>query len=169
MKKLSAVLVLPVALALLAGCGGSSGGNSTEAKPGAAAGETTAMESAAKPVKVSSAKVSGLGEVLVDGEGKTLYVFAPDEGREVTCEGSCATVWPPLKLQAGQKAKAAGKVEASLLGSAPDPEGGEVVTYAGWPLYAFVSDSEPGQAAGQAIDLNGGYWYVITPQGQVVK
>ncbi len=168
MKKLTALLVLPAALALLAGCGGSGDSGSTEGS-GATAGESTAMKPTAKPLKVSSANVSGVGQVLVDGEGKTLYVFAPDEAKEVTCEGDCAAIWPPLVLEAGQKAKAAGKVKASLLGSDPGPAGGEVVTYAGWPLYAYVSDTEPGQATGQAIDLNGGYWYVITPQGKVVK
>jgi predicted lipoprotein with Yx(FWY)xxD motif len=174
MRKLTAVLVLPAVLALVAGCGGSSSnsGASTSTKASAtseAGGEATAKEAVSSATEVSSAGVASLGQVLVDGEGKTLYVFAPDEGREVTCESSCAAVWPPLKIEAGQKASASGKVKSSLLGSDPDPEGGEVVTYAGWPLYTYVSDTEPGQAAGQGINLNGGYWYTITPAGKVVK
>jgi predicted lipoprotein with Yx(FWY)xxD motif len=162
MKKLTAVLVLPAAIALLAGCGSSSGGTTTTSAP------ESGQEAVAGP-EVSSAAVSGVGQALVNSEGKTLYVFAPDKGKEVTCQSSCATVWPPLKIEAGQKAKPSGKVKASLLGSDPDPEGGEVVTYAGWPLYTFVSDTKPGEASGQAVNLNGGYWYAITPAGKVVK
>jgi predicted lipoprotein with Yx(FWY)xxD motif len=166
-KKLVTVLVLPMTIALLAGCGGGGGTSTANTSEGEA--QATSTEAAQTPVEVSSAEVGELGEVLVDGEGRTLYVFAPDKGREVTCEGSCASAWPPMKLEAGGKPQASGKVKQSLLGSDPDPEGGEVVTYAGWPLYTFVSDAEPGQASGQGLNLNGGYWYVITPQGKVVK
>ena len=77
-------------------------------------------------------------------------------------------MWPPLKLPAGQTAKASGGVQASMLGSDPDPEGGRVVTYGGWPLYTYVADTSPGSATGQATNLNGGLWYVITPSGMVV-
>lgn len=163
MKKLSAALVLPVTVALLAGCGSGGSGSGT-----APSGESPAE--ARRALEVSTAKISGLGEVLVDGEGgMTLYVFAPDRAREVTCAGECASVWPPMKLEQGQLTRATGRVRASLLGSAPDPEGGEVVTYAGWPLYRYVADTEPGDANGQAVNLNGGYWYAITPAGKVIK
>jgi predicted lipoprotein with Yx(FWY)xxD motif len=53
-----------------------------------------------------------------------------------------------------------------LLGSDPDPSGGRVVTYDGWPLYTYADDVQPGQATGQDIDLNDGEWYVIRPTGQ---
>ena len=43
------------------------------------------------------------------------------------------------------------------------------MTYAGWPLYAFVADTTPGSTAGQDVNLNGGYWWVITTSGKVVK
>jgi hypothetical protein len=56
-----------------------------------------------------------------------------------------------------------------LLGSDPDPSGGRVVTYNGWPLYTYRSDVELGSGNGQDIDLNGGYWYVIRPSGEPVK
>jgi Secreted repeat of unknown function len=54
------------------------------------------------------------------------------------------------------------------LGSDPDPEGGHVVTYAGWPLYTYAADSAAGQDNGQAIEANGGLWYVIAPSGKVI-
>jgi predicted lipoprotein with Yx(FWY)xxD motif len=64
---------------------------------------------------------------------------------------------------------AKGKAKASLLGSDADPAGGRVVTYNGWPLYTYVSDTAPGKASGQALNLNGGLWYVLAPSGKVIR
>ena len=44
-----------------------------------------------------------------------------------------------------------------------------MVTYAGWPLYTYVTDTTSGQANGQALNLNGGLWYVISPSGKVIS
>jgi predicted lipoprotein with Yx(FWY)xxD motif len=167
LRKLTAVLALLAAALIVAGCGSnSSTTTTTEARGGE---EPAAAETSAPALKVTAKAVSGLGPVLVNEEGKTLYVFAPDKHSKVTCEGSCAAVWPPEIVQDGQQALASGAVKQSLLGSDPDREGGEVITYAGWPLYAYVADTKPGVATGQAVDLNGGYWYVISPTGKVIK
>jgi predicted lipoprotein with Yx(FWY)xxD motif len=96
-------------------------------------------------------------------------MFEPDKQKRVTCKGSCAVIWPPLKLKAGQRATAGGAARKSLLGSDPNPGGGRVVTYNKWPLYTYVTDTKPGQATGQALKLNGGYWYVLSPAGKVIK
>ena len=116
----------------------------------------------------STKTIPGLGPVLVNPAGRTLYTFAPDKAKKVTCVGGCAAVWPPVMLAAGAKAVGSGGVKASLLGSDPDPSGGKVVTYAGWPLYLYVADTTPGAHAGQALNLNGGLWYVISPSGKVI-
>ena len=42
------------------------------------------------------------------------------------------------------------------------------MTYAGWPLYSYVTDTSPGSAHGQALKLNGGLWYVIAPSGKLI-
>jgi|GEM_PF-655529 len=140
---------------------------STAAKSSAkAAAPTTATTG--KVVVVSSAKVGSLGTILVNEKGFTLYTFAPDNRSKVTCTGACATTWPPLVIPPGATVKASGEVKQSLLGSDPDPEGGRVVTYNGWPLYTYVADGSPGMATGQGINLNGGFWYVISPSGQVI-
>lgn len=123
----------------------------------------------AKVVRISTRKLPKLGLVLVDARGRTLYMFVPDKRRRVTCVKVCASVWPPVKLPGGGHAAAAGKAKASLLGSDRDPAGGRVVTYAKWPLYTYVADTAPGQAKGQALNLNGGYWYVLSPAGKVIK
>jgi predicted lipoprotein with Yx(FWY)xxD motif len=163
------LFAVPVVAVLAAACGSSK--KSTTSAPAATAPSTsTAAPSptTSSGTKVSVASVDGLGPVLVNGQGKVLYIFVPDNAKKVTCVGSCAAVWPPLKLS-GSKAAGSGSVKASLLGSDPDPSGGQVVTYAGWPLYTYVADTSPGTANGQAKNLNGGLWYVISPAGTVIK
>jgi predicted lipoprotein with Yx(FWY)xxD motif len=120
-------------------------------------------------VVVSTRKLPKLGTVLVNSKGLTLYMFVPDKRKKVTCVKSCAVIWPPLKLAKGAKPVASGKAKASLLGSDPNPGGGGVVTYNKWPLYTYITDSAPGQAKGQALNLNGGLWYVLSPSGKVIK
>jgi predicted lipoprotein with Yx(FWY)xxD motif len=120
-------------------------------------------------VKISAKSVSSLGTVLVNSEGLTLYTFAPDMHSKVTCLSSCASVWPPLRLESGKKPVASGQVKQPLLGSDPDSEGGQVATYAGWPLYTYTADTSPGMATGQALNVNGGLWYTIAPSGKVIK
>lgn len=167
MRRHFLLAVLPAAAILVGACGSSK--KSTTSTPAATTPSTsTAAPTTSAGTKVSVASVDGLGPVLVNGQGKVLYIFVPDNKSKVTCVGACAAVWPPLKL-AGSKAVPSGPVEASKLGSDPDPSGGKVVTYAGWPLYTYVADTGPGTANGQAKDLNGGLWYVIDPTGTVIK
>jgi len=162
------LLAMPILLAVafvVTGCGGGSSSSSSTSTPASA---TTPSTSATSTVQVSTKNVAGLGVVLVTSQGRTLYSFVPDKRSKVTCVGSCAAVWPPLKLASGQTPVAAGQAKSSLLGSAPDPAGGRVVTYAGWPLYTYVTDTAPGTATGQALNLNGGLWYALAPSGQVI-
>jgi predicted lipoprotein with Yx(FWY)xxD motif len=107
--------------------------------------------------------------VLVNSAGRALYTFAPDKATKVTCTGACAKIWPPLMLRGGAKPRGSGGVKASLLGSDPDPSGGRVVTYNGWPLYTYVTDTTAHVAHGQALNLNGGVWYLISTSGTPVK
>lgn len=109
-------------------------------------------------------KVGKLGVVLVNSKGRTLYMFVPDHQKRVTCKGSCAVSWPPLKVKKGQKPTAGGAAKQKLLGT-----DGRVVTYNRWPLYTYILDQKPGQAIGQATKLNGGLWYVLSPSGKIIK
>jgi predicted lipoprotein with Yx(FWY)xxD motif len=171
----AALLVVSAwAIALtLAACGSSSSSSSSPAAATAPAATTTTStrsgSAASGGVKITSAALPGLGTVLVNAQGRTLYIFAPDRQSKVTCVAACAAVWPPAFLPAGVKPVAAGQVKQSQLGSDADPAGGRVITYAGWPLYTYVTDTGSGQARGQALNLNGGLWYVISPSGQVIK
>lgn len=173
MTRSPALLVIGVSLALAA-CGGSSSSSPSTSSSTPATSSSTAATStpSAAPTtggpKISSATVAGLGAILVNAQGKTLYIFIPDKHQKVTCVSACAAIWPPAFAPSGQKPVAAGQVKQSLLASDPDPSGGQVITYAGWPLYTYVPDTSPGQHAGQAVNLNGGLWYVISPAGKVI-
>jgi predicted lipoprotein with Yx(FWY)xxD motif len=120
-------------------------------------------------VTVLTGHIDGVGQVLVTAKGYALYMFEPDNQRSVTCTGACAGSWPPVKVPDGGSYVAGAGVDGKLLGSDPDPEGGQVLTYNGWPLYTYTGDVQPAQATGQAIDLNGGEWYVLRPDGTPLK
>ena len=68
------------------------------AAPAASAGATTTT---GKNVKVSTAKVAGVGTVLTTASGLTLYRFTQDSPGTSTCTGACATIWPPLLAPKG--------------------------------------------------------------------
>ena len=129
-----------------------------------AASSKAAARHVAAAATVQTKTLKKLGTVLVNSKGRTLYMFVPDHQKKVTCHGSCAAVWPPLKLKTGQKPTAGGAAMKKLLSM-----DGRVVTYNRWPLYTYVGDSKPGQANGQAKNLNGGLWYVLSPSGKVIK
>ena len=173
MKVAQRGLLVPglVMAAVIAGCGSSSSSTSASAPAAtttAAPSANTTPPAAAGTVKLAARKVGGVGTVLVDGQGRTLYAFAPDHATKVTCTGDCAKVWPPLRAPSAAKASTAGQVNAGLVSSAADPAGGRVVTYHGWPLYRYAGDQGPGKANGQGLNLNGGVWWAITPAGKVV-
>jgi predicted lipoprotein with Yx(FWY)xxD motif len=151
-------MIIPVVL-LLAACGSSS--NTTTSAAGSAG-------SGSSSVSLSTRAIKGLGTVVVNSQGRTLYTFAPDKAKKVTCTGSCAVVWPPLKIGAGQKASVSGGLKSSLVSSAPDPSGGRVVTYNGWPLYLYQVDQVAGTDHGQALESSGGLWYAIAPSGEQI-
>lgn len=123
--------------------------------------ETTVAEEEAMGPTVMVAS-SDLGDVLVDGEGNTLYVFVPDDQGAPTCTGECAENWPPLTadVSAGEG------IDSGLLGSAEHPEEGPMATYNGWPLYYFAGDAAPGETNGQGVN---DVWFVIDPGGQPIQ
>lgn len=129
---------------------------------------TSTTTSAPLFYEVTTASVTGLGTILVNGEGFTLYMFEPDKrSGKSDCYGQCENLWPPLVLVDGIKAPLAGPgAEASLLGTTTVPTGGlEQITYNGWPLYLWHGDSKPGQVTGQGLNNAGGLWYVLNPNG----
>ena len=134
--------------------------------PFASGATSKKAHTSAAAVTVSTKTVKGLGTILVNGKGRTLYMFVPDKDKKVTCVSTCAKVWPPLF---GSKGVAKGSAKQSLLGADKDPAGGRVITYKGWPLYLYLGDPKAGVAYGQALNANGGLWYVMSPSGAIIK
>jgi predicted lipoprotein with Yx(FWY)xxD motif len=107
-----------------------------------------------------------LGRILVDAKGITLYDFVKDKGTTSACYGACAALWPPL-LTHGKPVAGPG-VRASLLGTTKRNDGKLEVTYAGHPLYYFVTDRHPGQTTGQGVNQFGGPWWVLSGSGKEI-
>ncbi len=173
-RRATLAVTITALAALLAACGSSKSPTTSSSEPTSSTASTSSTPStsstttSATPTVLAVSNLPKLGHVLVDSQGHTLYIFEPDAHSKVTCTGGCAQLWPPLKLKEGAKASGAVQVRSSLLGSDPDPEGGRVVTYDGWPLYTYQADTGAGQATGQGIETNGGLWYVISPTGTVI-
>lgn len=158
--RIAGLVALATAAAVLAaGCGGS-----TASKSGVAGARHVT-----KSATVMTRKVKKLGVILVNSRGRTLYMFVPDHRKRVTCQGTCAVIWPPLKIKKGHRPTAGGAARRKLLGTDGNPGGGRVVTYNHWPLYTYIKDHKPGQATGQGVKNSGGLWYVLSPRGKVIK
>ena len=110
-------------------------------------------------VTLKTAEVGG-ATVLTNAHGLTLYWFAADTPTTSKCTGSCAAYWPPVL-----GVPRAGPGITGRLGTIS--RGGRTVqaTYDGHPLYAYIGDNGPGQANGNNLDLNGGYWYEVRVSG----
>ncbi len=122
---------------------------------------------------VKVAAVPGLGRVLVNGQGRTLYILSSESGGKVTCTAAngCVKFWPHTKLPRGVKHGVAGSgARASLLGTTKGSDGSLYLTYgrSHWPLYTFAGDTGPGEAKGEGITSFGGTWYAITRSGTPV-
>jgi predicted lipoprotein with Yx(FWY)xxD motif len=165
-------LCLPLLL-VLAACGASA----NQAPPAAATSvpQATSVPAATEAPTVAEASSSSaeatinvvtdpnLGQILVDGNGMTLYMFTKDSPDQSTCSGKCFTSWPPLNTQ-GHPTLGAG-VDASLIGNTKATDGTEMVTYNKMPLYHFFKDKNPGDTTGQGSN---NVWYVVSPDGKAV-
>jgi predicted lipoprotein with Yx(FWY)xxD motif len=125
--------------------------------------------SSAAPAKagtVVSTAPSKLGRVLVDRQGRTLYLFEKDAMDRSSCAGACASYWPPL-LTTGKPAAGTG-VHAGLLGTTKRADGTLQVTYNRHPLYRFSPDARPGLTKGQNVHAFGADWYVLSAAGSKI-
>jgi predicted lipoprotein with Yx(FWY)xxD motif len=104
------------------------------------------------------------GEILTDGEGRTLYLFTQDAGGASTCSGDCATAWPPFTVEG--EAMAGTGVDQALLGTITRDDGTTQVTYNGHPLYYYAEDINAGDTTGQGV---GDVWYLVNAQGEQVE
>jgi predicted lipoprotein with Yx(FWY)xxD motif len=130
-------------------------------------GAASAANHASGSAATVGTATSSLGRILVDSQGRTLYLFEADKAGRSVCNGACAQYWPPLLTKSKPVAK--GAVKKSLLGVTRRRNGTMQVTYAGHPLYRFVQDTKPGQTSGQGLNLSGGEWYVLSAAGKKIE
>jgi predicted lipoprotein with Yx(FWY)xxD motif len=154
---LASTAALPLIALTAAAC--SSGGGGASASP------TPAKATTGQPPTVGVAN-SGLGDILVNSQVHTLYLFQADSGTTSACYGACATAWPALRAT-GQPTAGTG-ANASLLGTTQRSDGGPQVTYNGHPLYTFVKDQNAGDTTGQGLNAFGASWFALTSAGNQV-
>ncbi|MER5519499.1 hypothetical protein [Streptomyces sp. NPDC002763] len=175
------VLSLAVGLAsplLLGACSSSNGTGSDSAAPvapaasdpGASTPSATSVAGdsgsagtgqAATTTGVTAEALNGIGSVVADDQGLTLYRYDKDQSdpSKWTCSGACTKTWVPVIV--GDSVQTTG-VEQSLLGTV-HRNGLKQLTLAGWPLYRYSGDTAAEQANGQGKDDE---WYAVAPSGQ---
>lgn len=122
---------------------------------------TTAQAASGKTL--INLRTTALGPVLVDGRGRTLYLFEKDQNGVSACTTACAHYWPALTSHGTPRA--AGGVLQSLLRIGPAHQ----VLYAGHPLYTFVGDKRAGQTSGEGLTNFGAGWYALAASGRKVE
>ena len=128
-----------------------------------AASAPSSSSSAAAAVKLATATVGDYGKILVDGNGRTVYVFDKDTSGTSNCSGDCLAKWPVVP--AGDGTPQLDGIDASLISTVTRADGTKQLAVKGLPLYLFASDSAAGEAKGQAV---GGVWWVVGADGQKI-
>jgi len=150
----SAAATALIALAAV-GCGGG-GATASPAPP----------KSTSEPAATVTVATTGLGKILVDSKGRTLYLFQKDSGTKSTCSGACASAWPPLPAN-GKPTVGSGAI-ASKGGTTTRSDGKQQVTYNGHPALPLRGRREGRRHRGQGVTAFGGGWYALTPAGSQV-
>jgi predicted lipoprotein with Yx(FWY)xxD motif len=162
-----AALLLVVGLVALAGCGDDSASPSTAAAPKEPTSKTSAADPDMAAQEGEGATItlgdSDFGSMLFDSNNQAIYVFEEDPRRRSACYGECAEAWPPVFTEGEPRARAG--VRGSLLGTVKRRDGRMQVTYAGKPLY-FYAHEAPGEVRCHNVNLNGGFWWVVGPDGE---
>jgi predicted lipoprotein with Yx(FWY)xxD motif len=161
-KLLVASAIAATAL-LAAGCGSTNQSAATASPSPSPAAASPSPSPAAAQATIAVATNAKLGQILVDGNGITVYLFVADTGTVSTCYTSCAAIWPPV-LTTGAPQAGTG-AQASLLGTTTRTDGKIEVTYAGHPLYYFIKDKQAGDTTGQGVNGFGALWWVLSPSG----
>ena len=143
------------------------------------AGAGSAVKASSSRAVVKTAYNKKVGKkILVDGAGRTLYMFTTDtHGKDTVCTptgpygAECPRIWPAL-TSAGHPRPGKG-VHASRLGVYKRSDGKHQVRYNGHPLYYFhgdpstpPGDKKPGDVRGQGYVNE---WYVLSPKGSPIR
>jgi predicted lipoprotein with Yx(FWY)xxD motif len=160
---LAAGTAVAATAAIAAGCGGSSHKASTVARTPAKTSTTAHAAATGTMIGLRSTK---LGMVLVDPQGRTLYLFEKDTGTSSTCSAACAGLWPPVTTSGMPKAGSG--IDQAKLGTTMRSDGTTEVTYNGHPLYRYAGDTGPGTVNGEGLNQFGAKWYVLNAAGSKI-
>jgi predicted lipoprotein with Yx(FWY)xxD motif len=155
--RLTAVAIAVVTIAAAAVAVLALGRSSTPAAPRAAAPATATPEPS---VRVAKTK---LGRILVNGQGRTLYLYVKDRGAKSACSRRCSQVWPPATVSGAPTAGPG--VAAAKLTTTRGADHRRQLVYNGHPLYTLTADVRPGQINGEGFL---GMWYVVSAAGNRV-
>jgi predicted lipoprotein with Yx(FWY)xxD motif len=131
-------------------------------------GDAIATDTTESPAPQAAAEAAvklgetGLGTVLTDATGLTLYGLMDDTDGVPTCDGDCAGTWPPLTVDGAELPPG---LDPNLFSVVERSDGTFQLKAGSWPLYRFAGDAAPGETNGQAID---GVWFVAAPDGSLV-
>src|SRR4029079_15086695 len=84
--------------------------------------------------QIELSSVSGVGTVLVDSSGNTLYYLKSEMSGKIKCTGTCASEWPPVLGPSGASSATGGSSVTGTRGTIKRPDGGTQVTYDKLPL-----------------------------------
>ncbi|TDD57853.1 hypothetical protein E1263_21850 [Kribbella antibiotica] len=150
MRRVAGVVgAIVLGLGALTACGDDKGADSNASSGGAS--------QSADQLKTAD---TGLGKVLVDGNGRTVYVFDKDTAGKSNCEADCLAKWPAVA--AGDSTPKLDGVEISTITRS---DGSKQLAVGGLPVYLFAGDSKAGETKGQAV---GGVWWVVGADGKKV-
>jgi predicted lipoprotein with Yx(FWY)xxD motif len=153
---LASAAVVPALILSACGDDDSNSSSSTTTKSNSQSGQSDTVDVAS----------SDLGNILVDSQGRTLYLFLKDSGTTSECSGECATDWPPVTTK-GTPTTGSG-AEASMVGTTQRSDGTTQVTYNGHPVYRFEGDKKSGDTNGEGLVAFGAAWYAMSPAGDQV-
>jgi predicted lipoprotein with Yx(FWY)xxD motif len=139
------MVVAAVGAAIVAGCG------STQTPK--AAGATASDPS----VRVAHTR---LGRILVDRQGRTLYLYVKDRGTTSACSTACEHVWPPATVSGTPQAGPG--IAAAKLRTIRRSDSRRQLVYNGHLLYTSTADVRPGQVNGEGFL---GTWFVVSAAG----
>jgi predicted lipoprotein with Yx(FWY)xxD motif len=105
-----------------------------------------------------------LGTVVTGPGGATVYRSDADSAKpsRSTCLGDCAATFPPVTIAAQARVTVAG-ISPALVGAIRRPDGRAQLTLAGFPLYTYAGDENPGDTKGDGVN---DIWHAIGPAGR---
>lgn len=148
---------------LLAACGGTGAGGYGSSGGGSNSGSNNSGNTT-----IMTRNASGVGTVLTDGSGKTLYTAEQEASGKIMCTGACVGFWFPA-LSSSSKVSSKANLPGKLA-TVKRPDSGKLqVTYNGMPLYTFKLDTAPGSTKGNdfsdAFGSTKFTWHAMTAKG----